>query len=635
MDRTIRVAIVGAGMAGLAAALRLLERGYAVTLYEEKSYLGGKLGAHTHQPDDRRYVGGAHRPGVYYEHCYHMYLNWYHNFWKIAEEIGLDRERDFESREGIRHLRKGAFPHMPAFKNPGSPAYIWENLFAGVQPPADVFLYAYSLIDLLTQRFDGGGLLSRYTVNGFMQSRPYASEGSAALHEDTLAKAFACPSYLTSAASYQSFIKYGMRLPEPMLWVLKGDTETRLHAPLRRRLEALGCEFKLGQSVLDIAVDRRARTLGVVSAPSSNPHLPHPPPPEAPSRPLTSTRLGPKRAELVLALREEPTVEPAGELPPVAARPEPRTPPREKERREYDYVVLAAPPSSVRHLLQSDVELATWFLSERAGVMGKLHSEPMASVDLYLKRNLPELPREHVVLLDSRYGLTFIDNARLWPEVERTALNVVASEFDALVDLPEEAAFLMIFHELTRYLPITLADVESWHIQANVGDELFVNEVGSDQWRPGARTSLPNLFLAGDYCRTFVDVVTVEGAVVAGLEAARALQAQALADWGFAADDRRARPIEVIPAQAYPDWMLLSLKLLLAPYAVAAKCWSWANEETRAVASGQSPAAPTRLPDAAAALVTAPYLLASEVWRAGWSFWSGLLRGSRDAARTR
>src|SRR5215813_13863261 len=47
-SREVRVAIAGAGIAGLTAALRLAQRGYKVTLYEANPFLGGNLSAHEH-----------------------------------------------------------------------------------------------------------------------------------------------------------------------------------------------------------------------------------------------------------------------------------------------------------------------------------------------------------------------------------------------------------------------------------------------------------------------------------------------------------------------------------------------------------------------------------------------------------
>jgi NADPH-dependent 2,4-dienoyl-CoA reductase/sulfur reductase-like enzyme len=44
--RMPQVSIIGAGIAGLAAAFRLLQRGFDVSLLEQNSFLGGKLGAH-------------------------------------------------------------------------------------------------------------------------------------------------------------------------------------------------------------------------------------------------------------------------------------------------------------------------------------------------------------------------------------------------------------------------------------------------------------------------------------------------------------------------------------------------------------------------------------------------------------
>ena len=39
------ITIIGAGMAGLTAALRLAERGYKVTIFERDSFIGGKFRA--------------------------------------------------------------------------------------------------------------------------------------------------------------------------------------------------------------------------------------------------------------------------------------------------------------------------------------------------------------------------------------------------------------------------------------------------------------------------------------------------------------------------------------------------------------------------------------------------------------
>jgi hypothetical protein len=123
---SVRVAIVGAGIAGLTAALRLAERNYDAMIYERRSHIGGQLGAHTHSAEDfgkTPYIGGrAHRPDTYHEHCYHVFLNWYHNFWQLTADIGVPRERHFEPRTSVRYLRRGEYPWTSAIMNPASTA---------------------------------------------------------------------------------------------------------------------------------------------------------------------------------------------------------------------------------------------------------------------------------------------------------------------------------------------------------------------------------------------------------------------------------------------------------------------------------------------------------------------------------
>jgi len=64
----------------------------------------------------------------------------------------------------------------------------------------------------------------------------------------------------------------------------------------------------------------------------------------------------------------------------------------------------------------------------------------------------------------------------------------------------------------------------------------FTDPVSGDVVRPGAATTLPNLFLAGDWIRTGLPA-TIESAVQTGREAARLALAAPLAP-----RERRARP---------------------------------------------------------------------------------------------
>ena len=54
-----------------------------------------------------------------------------------------------------------------------------------------------------------------------------------------------------------------------------------------------------------------------------------------------------------------------------------------------------------------------------------------------------------------------------------------------------------------------------------------MNTAGSWKDRPGVRTRLPNLFLAGDFVQTDIDLATMEGANESGRKAANAILASA------------------------------------------------------------------------------------------------------------
>jgi Flavin containing amine oxidoreductase len=513
------VVIVGSGLAGISAATRLMEQGFDITLYEENDFLGGKLGAHR--------VSGEPDP---HEHCYHMYLNWYHNFWQLMREIGALEK--FIPSPVIGCILPGEKQTRPFLTNAGSLWTIPTNMMNGIAPPAEHFLWAYSLLDLIGTQSMSGDVLEQTSVSNFFRSRSYSTDASIENASRTLAQAFAAPSYLSSARSYQSLIKYGYPDPVPSLWLLTQNTNDAIFEPWAKHLEArareLGRRFKINRRTrlekLHLANGKVAKlTFGAM--------------PIGPCTIRGTSRKSAKTWE----------VDVPGDL------------------------ILAVPPRALAGLVSWEVAAC----SPNLETVRLLRTEPMISLDVYFKRKIPGLTKSITLLLDSKHTLSLLDISQVWSDgpANRTALNVIASNADRIVDYPSEVILDLLLKELHRFLDFKPGDVDKkrCHIQTNIGEELFVNEVGSWDHRPKATSDIPNLFLAGDFCPTFIDVVTVEGAVVSGLLAAEALRGKR----GIGA------PIDIVRPDSYPAILPAVLAAVLRPAALAAKAVSMTDSMMR------------------------------------------------------
>ncbi len=531
------VTVVGGGIAGMTAALRLLERGFDVTLIEQNKFVGGKLGAHRHGKHDNEPTPAGMKPDeaeIWHEHCYHMYLNWYHNFWAIMQEAGLiDRFEAFPTLNYIHADRPG---RVHTLHNIGAPASTLGNMFAGVLSPADMFLYGYSLLDLCAEPMRRGSQLERLSVLAYMSERKYNTQSAVEQHSRTLAEAFACPSYLSSSRSYRSLIQYGLRQPSPMMWLLRGNTAEHLFEPLRKHLLEVArahhvkFDLRLGLRVDQLTLEA-GRVIRLSAAEQSH----------------------------------SPSIDCPG--------PKPQDGPTIKIGVPGD-IILAVPPNALASLVSREVFTSAPSLGE----VRRLRTEPMASLDILFSKRLPDLPRGITLLLDSLCDLSFLDLTQLWPEIAasgRSYINVIASDFDVLAGYADKNRTFIIerlLEELRRFVAFdNTTDVAATHLQSNVGEELFVNQVGSWDSRPEAVCGIPNLFIAGDFCRTFVDVVTIEAAVVSGLNAAEAVRRRA----GVGS------PIPIGRPSTYPVLPLAVMRDLAAPYAYAAKALSLAGEMLR------------------------------------------------------
>lgn len=198
------VTIAGGGLSGLTAAMRLAQRGYQVTLYEQKSWLGGNLGSRL-MPD-----------GEHLDVYPHMYLDWYANFWALLQDATEQpKEAGFAPFSSVKQLSKREFPRFASLTDMYSPWHMIQNMFSGVGPPADMFVFGYASIDLLAERFNPTITLDNVDVNAFLNTRPYMTSAASAAFDSFITRVWAIPSYLASAPDFRRYLAYSVLSPDP------------------------------------------------------------------------------------------------------------------------------------------------------------------------------------------------------------------------------------------------------------------------------------------------------------------------------------------------------------------------------------------------------------------------------------
>ena len=182
----------------------------------------------------------------------------------------------------------------------------------------------------------------------------------------------------------------------------------------------------------------------------------------------------------------------------------------------------------------------------------------MYGVQFYLTRDV-EIVDGHALYVDSPWALTSISEVQFWKGTidiaqcddgqSRGLISVCVSEWaqagidgapPAMNSPSREALVAQVWEQLKAALndsgheELSDADLHAWYLDEDVtlqGDggpmqgrePLFINRVGDWHKRPGATTSIPNLFLASDYVRTFTDVACMEAANEAARRAVNAI----------------------------------------------------------------------------------------------------------------
>ena len=503
-----RVAVFGGGPAGMTVAHELAERGFAVTVFEPTAW-GGK--ARSINVPNTGTGGRKPLPG---EHGFRFFPGFYHH---IPDSM---RRTPFGSNENgvgdnLVAAQSGKFlrtdPHLDAFifgigPDPqallslvGLRKYLLENLNGQNVPPDELAYFVERLLVFLTssdeRRMGQWENVSWWDFVGAATRSPdYQKVLAAGLTRNLVAAKETVASTRTIGNMGEAFVYAiaGLGADGAIDRVLDLPTNEAWINPWYSHLKRLGVTFVGGQRLAKYDVSGGRVTAAWVQ-----------------DRTGKNTRI------------------------------------------TADWFVSAMPAEQARKYISPDLLKLDPSLSGIA----RLKTDWMTGIQYFLREQI-SIGKGHYTFIDAPWALTALTQAQFWSEVDfsraygdgsvKDCLSVDISNWDApgiLYGKPakrcspgEVAAEVIAQIRLHRTFGDLLPSkvFHSWFLDPgirwnaslarNTNDTpLLVNTAGSWKDRPEASTKVPNLFFAGDFVRTNIDLATMEGAGESGRAAANAI----------------------------------------------------------------------------------------------------------------
>jgi uncharacterized protein with NAD-binding domain and iron-sulfur cluster len=499
-----RVAVFGGGVAGMTAAHELAERGFEVTVYEPRA-LGGKARSIA-VPGTAR--GG--RPDLPGEHGFRFFPGFYHHIPDTMRRIPFPGNANgvwdnLVAAAEARFSRSGGpdtFIPMGPGRTWSSPDDFRQTIASVIatsakMPMTDAAYFAERLLVFMTscdaRRL---GQWENVAWRDFLGTRGHSQEFRVLLSHTLTTLLVAAKddraSTRTIGSMGEQFLGNPLEIGDdgPLDRLLNGPTSQVWIDPWAQRLRELGVRF----------VTARLRRL------------------EMRDRRISGARVA----------------DPAGRESAVTA----------------DHFVMAVPADVARQLWTPEI-LA---VRPELAAMNRLVVDQMSGIQFYLRRP-SRIARGHVAYVDSPWSLTSISQNQFWSRTPlstfgdgtvRDCLSVDVSNWSTpglLYGKPaRECTHEQIAREVWAQIQAHLggktalpeSDLHSWFLDSGVtwdparqrnsnADPLLINTVGSWSARPDPHGALENLFLAGDYVRTTIDLATMEGACESARRAVNAL----------------------------------------------------------------------------------------------------------------
>ncbi len=473
----MRVAIVGAGLAGMATAVELVDAGHEVEIFESRPFVGGKVGS------------WVDADGNHLEMGLHVFFGCYYQLFDLMKKVGAsenlrlkEHTHTFINQGGrtgeldFRFITGAPFNGLKAFFTTSQLSVqdkLQNSLALGTSP------IVRGLVD-----FDGAMKtirdLDKISFADWFRKHG-GNEGSLKRMWNPIAYAlgFIDTENISARCMLTIFQFFAAKTEASVLRMLEGSPDEYLHKPIINYLEARGAKIYTRRRVREILfteVDGSTKVTGIAIAKGET-------------------------EEIINA----------------------------------DAYVCATDVPGVQRLLPE-----AWRKWSEFDNIYKLDTVPVATVQLRFDGWVTELhDAEKRKQLTSAAGIDnllytpdadfscFADLALTSPgnyyrEGQGSLLQLVLTPGDPFIRQNNEAIAQHVLKQVHKLFPSSQELNMTWYSVVKLAQSLYREAPGMDPYRPPQKTPVANFFLAGSYTQQdYID--SMEGATLSGRQAAKAI----------------------------------------------------------------------------------------------------------------
>lgn len=470
----LKVAIIGAGLAGMSTAVELLDQGHEVDIYESRSFIGGKVGSFV----DRR--------GNHIEMGLHVFFGCYNNLFRLMKKVGADKNllvkdhtHTFVNKDG--QIGELDFRFLVGAPLHGIRAFLTTNQLKTYDKARNAVALALSPVVRALVDPDGA-MRDIRNLDSISFSDWFLSKGGTRTSIQRMwdpvayALGFIDCDNMSARCMLTIFSLFATKTEASLLRMLKGSPDVYLSGPIRKYITDKGGRFHLRWGCREILYDKSADGDTYVTGLAMS----------------KATSKKTVKADAYVAACDVPGIKRL--LP---------TQWRELDFFNNIYELVGVPVVTVQLRYNGwvtelqDLERSRQ-LRQAAGLDNLLYS-PDADFSCFADLALTS-PEDYYI------------------EGQGSLLQCVLTPGDPYMPLPNEEIIARVAKQVLALFPSSQGLEVTWSSVVKIGQSLYREAPGKDPFRPDQKTPVKNFFLAGSYTKQdYID--SMEGATLSGRQA--------------------------------------------------------------------------------------------------------------------